>query len=157
MKNLVRLYSSFSSEVVSVLLDLLLKALKSSDLVELPVDAQFFSSIDTLLDEWKLVITKFSNKEPELPLALLRAVLDMIETQEAMEHDMGNYQLYLCASFFFSPLSLVHIQVQIYCNLWTLCCCARHVISSTFLHWKFYIHLVIYVVHVCARKQYVGF
>ena len=117
MKNFVGLYSSFSSEVVSVLLDLLLKALKSSNLVELPVDAQFFSSIDTLLDEWKLVITKFSNKEPELPLALLRAVLDMIETQETMECDMGNYQLYLCASFFFSPLSLVHIQVQIYCNL----------------------------------------
>ena len=117
MKNLVGLYSSFSFEVVSLLLDLLLKALKSSDLAELPVDAQFFSSMDTLLDEWKLVITKFSNKEPELPLALLRAVLDMIETQEAMEHDMGNYQLYLCASFFFSPLSLVHIQVQIYCNL----------------------------------------
>ena len=81
-----------------------MKALKSSDLVELPVDAQIFSSIDTLLDEWKLVITKFSNKEPELPLALLRAVLDMIETQETMEHDMDNYQFYLCASFFFLPI-----------------------------------------------------
>ena len=93
------LFTTWSSLLLQ--LDLLLKALKSSDLVEHPVDAQFFSSIDTLLDEWKLVITKFSNKEPELPLALLRAILDMIETQEALEHDMGNYQLYLCASFFF--------------------------------------------------------
>ncbi|KAF3453124.1 hypothetical protein FNV43_RR03558 [Rhamnella rubrinervis] len=90
LKNLVGLYSSFSSEVVSVLLDLLLKALKSSGLVELPVDAQLFPSIDTLLYEWKLVITKFSNKEPELPLALLRAVLDVIETQETMEYDMDD-------------------------------------------------------------------
>ncbi|KAF3453170.1 hypothetical protein FNV43_RR03607 [Rhamnella rubrinervis] len=104
LKNLVGLYSSFSSEVVSVLLDLLLKALKSSGLVELPVDAQLFPSIDTLLYEWKLVITKFSNKEPELPLALLRAVLDVIETQETMEYDMGRRIVKLSISFLFTWL-----------------------------------------------------
>ncbi|KAH7542173.1 hypothetical protein FEM48_Zijuj02G0045100 [Ziziphus jujuba var. spinosa] len=88
LKNLVGLYASYSSEVVLVLLDLLLKALKSSDLLELPVDAQVFPNTDTLLNEWKLVITKLSNKEPELLLTLLKAVLDMIETHDAMKYEM---------------------------------------------------------------------
>ncbi|XP_015873572.3 pre-rRNA-processing protein las1 isoform X6 [Ziziphus jujuba] len=88
LKNLVGLYASYSSDVVLVLLDLLLKALKSSDLLEPPVDAQVFPNIDTLLNEWKLVITKLSNKEPELLLTLLTAVLDMIETHDAMKYEM---------------------------------------------------------------------
>ncbi|XP_062029792.1 protein LAS1 isoform X2 [Rosa rugosa] len=84
LKSLVGLYSSFSSEVVSVLLELLLNTKSSSDSSDLPVNTQKGLSLPTSLNEWKLVITKFSNKKPELRLALLHAVLDMIETQEGM-------------------------------------------------------------------------
>ncbi|KAM5574613.1 hypothetical protein ABKV19_013851 [Rosa sericea] len=84
LKSLVGLYSSFSSEVVSVLLELLLNTKSSSDSLDLPVNTQKGLSLPTSLNEWKLVITKFSNKKPELRLALLHAVLDMIETQEGM-------------------------------------------------------------------------
>lgn len=47
--------------------------------------------MQTVFDDWKLLLTKFSNKEPELPLTLLKAVLDMIGTQEAMKIEIGNY------------------------------------------------------------------
>ncbi|KAG6679100.1 hypothetical protein I3842_14G114300 [Carya illinoinensis] len=89
LKILVQLYSSFPSEVVSILLEFLSKAINSSDLVELPEDFQVGSITCTSLDNWKLVITKLSNKKPELLLTLLKAVLDMIETQEAMKYETG--------------------------------------------------------------------
>ncbi|XP_059430507.1 uncharacterized protein LOC132164104 isoform X2 [Corylus avellana] len=91
LKILVRLYSSFSTEVVSMLLEFLLKAINSSDLVDLQKDSQVGPIMHTLLDDWKLVITKLSNKEPELLLTLLKAVLDMIETQKAMENETGRH------------------------------------------------------------------
>ncbi|XP_030959303.1 uncharacterized protein LOC115981245 isoform X8 [Quercus lobata] len=93
LKVLVRLYSSFSSEFASMLLDFLLKAKISSDMVELPEDSQLGPSIHTMLDDWKLVITKLSNKEPELLLTLLKAVLDRIETQEATKYETGGKNL----------------------------------------------------------------
>ena len=37
------------------------------------------------------MITKFSNKEPELLLALMNAVLDMIETRETVIYETGNH------------------------------------------------------------------
>ncbi|XP_040995297.1 uncharacterized protein LOC121241549 isoform X5 [Juglans microcarpa x Juglans regia] len=80
---------SKSGEVVSILLEFLSKAINSSDLVELPEDFQVGPITCTALDNWKLVITKLSNKEPELLLTLLKAVLDMIETQEAMKYETG--------------------------------------------------------------------
>ncbi|XP_050377091.1 uncharacterized protein LOC126794421 [Argentina anserina] len=81
VKSLVGLYSSFSLEVVSVLLELLLNTKSSSDSSDLPVDSQKGTTLPTSLNEWKPVITKISNKKPELHLALLNAVLDMIETE----------------------------------------------------------------------------
>ncbi|KAH0983323.1 hypothetical protein GBA52_010500 [Prunus armeniaca] len=89
LKSLVGLYSAFSSEVVSVLLEFLWKAINSSDSSELPVNTQNSPSLQISLNEWKLVIAKFSNKEPELLLALLNAVLDMIENQEAVIYETG--------------------------------------------------------------------
>jgi hypothetical protein len=109
LKILVRLFSSFSSEFASILLEFLLKAINSSDTVELPEDAQIGPSIHTMLDNWKLVITKLSNKEPELLLTLLKAVLDMIETQEAMKNETGNLQFYLYVTSFPRIYSLGHI------------------------------------------------
>ncbi|XP_075635808.1 uncharacterized protein LOC142607995 isoform X5 [Castanea sativa] len=93
LKVLVRLYSSFSSEFASMLLEFLLKAKISSDMVELPEDSQLGPCIHTMLDDWKLVITKLSNKEPELLLTLLKAVLDRIETQEATKYETGGKNL----------------------------------------------------------------
>ncbi|KAL4611450.1 hypothetical protein ACB092_08G124100 [Castanea dentata] len=93
LKVLVRLYSSFSSEFASMLLEFLLKAKISSDMVELPEDSQLGPCIHTMLDDWKLVITKLSNKEPELLLTLLKAVLDRIETQEATKYERGGKNL----------------------------------------------------------------
>ncbi|ONI14187.1 hypothetical protein PRUPE_4G267500 [Prunus persica] len=89
LKSLVGLYASFSSEVVSVLLEILLNAISISDSSKLPVNTQKGPSLHISLNEWKLVITKFSNKEPELLLALLNAALDMIETQEAVLFETG--------------------------------------------------------------------
>ncbi|KAH0987751.1 hypothetical protein GBA52_014928 [Prunus armeniaca] len=89
LKSLVGLYASFSSEVVSILLEILLNAINISDSSKLPVNTQNGPSLHISLNEWKLVITKFSNKEPELLLALLNAALDMIETQEAVLFETG--------------------------------------------------------------------
>ncbi|XP_070670626.1 uncharacterized protein [Malus domestica] len=89
LKSLIGMYSSFSSEVVSVLLEFLLESINSSDSSELPVNTQSGPRLLVSLNEWKLVITKFSNKEPELLLALLNAVLDMIETRERVIYETG--------------------------------------------------------------------
>ncbi|OAY57938.1 uncharacterized protein LOC110610138 isoform X2 [Manihot esculenta] len=91
LKNLVHLYSSSSSEVLSVLLEFLLKALDSSNLVQLPRDDLIGQELHKQLDDWKLVITKLSNKEPELLPVLLKAILNMIETQEATKYETGTY------------------------------------------------------------------
>ncbi|XP_065850947.1 protein LAS1-like [Euphorbia lathyris] len=89
LKSLVRLYSSSSSEVLSVLLNLLLKALDSSNLTELTEDYEAGQEMPSALNDWKIVITKLSNKEPEFLLMLLKAILTMIETQEAMRFETG--------------------------------------------------------------------
>lgn len=97
LKHLVRLYSSYSSEVVSVLVELLLKASDSSDFTELPKDDQVSHSTESTdrvwsaFDDWKPVIAKLSKKEPELLLTLTKGALEMIDTQEAMKHESGNY------------------------------------------------------------------
>lgn len=93
LKHLVRLYSSYSSEVVSVLVQLLLKASDSSDFAELPKDDQVSHTADhvqSVFGDWKPVITKLSNKEPELLLTLTKGALEMIEAQEAMKNLSGN-------------------------------------------------------------------
>ncbi|XP_057994644.1 protein LAS1 isoform X2 [Hevea brasiliensis] len=91
LKNLVHLYSSSSLEVLSVLLEFLLKALDSSNLVQFPKDYQIGQDMHKLLDDWKLLITKLSNKVPELLLMLLKAILNMIEAQEAIKYETGTY------------------------------------------------------------------
>ena len=78
----MKLYSSSPSEVVSILLEFLLKALESADVVQLP---------DTRLDDWKPLVMKLSNKEPEMLLSLLKVVLQMLETRQALKDDSGNY------------------------------------------------------------------
>ncbi|XP_057955346.1 uncharacterized protein LOC131149179 isoform X2 [Malania oleifera] len=80
VKNLVGLYSSSSSEVVSLLLEFLIKSMNSSDSVDLPNNSQIGENtefLQTSFDDWKLVITKLSSKEPKLLLSLISAVLDL--------------------------------------------------------------------------------
>ncbi|MBA0609741.1 hypothetical protein Godav_021753 [Gossypium davidsonii] len=87
LKSLVSLYSTSSSEVVSVLLELLLKALDSSSSMDISEDSESGLDRHTALDDWQLVIRKFSNKEPELLLALLQRILYMIGTNEASKSE----------------------------------------------------------------------
>ncbi|CAN0927155.1 Ribosomal biogenesis protein LAS1L [Linum grandiflorum] len=88
LKTLVHLYSCSSSEVVSVLLDLLLKALDSSNLVCHPKEYEIGEK--TMLEIWKLMVTKFSKKEPEVLLTLINAVLNVIESQDTVDHITEN-------------------------------------------------------------------
>uniref|UniRef100_A0A1J3DQM4 Ribosomal biogenesis protein LAS1L n=1 Tax=Noccaea caerulescens TaxID=107243 RepID=A0A1J3DQM4_NOCCA len=80
--SLVELYPSFSAEISSVLLEFLLKAVDSSKSHNQPGQ-----DIRVFLDEWKPVILEFSNREPELLLTLLKAVLDMIQNNERRRYE----------------------------------------------------------------------
>ncbi|PWA55959.1 las1-like family protein [Artemisia annua] len=88
LKNVLKLYSSYPSEVVSILLEFLLKAHESADVGELPNSSHVIK-----LDDWKPVIMKLSNKEPEMLLSLLKTVVHMIETREAVKHESGGVDL----------------------------------------------------------------
>ncbi|KAL3035633.1 hypothetical protein AAZX31_02G262200 [Glycine max] len=90
LKYVLQLYSSFSSEIVSVLLEYLLKALSSSELEENADGASIGLTTQNVLADWKLIILKLCNKEPELLLNLLKEILDMIETQEDMKYKEDN-------------------------------------------------------------------
>lgn len=94
LKTLKQLYSSFPSEVVSILLEFLLKALDSSNYVELPKEYEAGQNPENLLDEWRLVITKLSNEEPEVLLNLLQAILDMVGSHKHMENETGTCQIF---------------------------------------------------------------
>ncbi|KAL1323899.1 hypothetical protein AAHE18_13G049500 [Arachis hypogaea] len=85
LKSILRLYSTFSSEIVHVLLEYLLKFLSSSGFKENADDATVDLTAENILSDWNLIIVKLWNKEPELLLNLLNVVLDMIETQEDMK------------------------------------------------------------------------
>ncbi|KAG2390992.1 uncharacterized protein HKW66_Vig0132470 [Vigna angularis] len=87
LKYILQLYSSFSSEIVSVLLEYLFKALSSSELEEKADDVSIGPTTEKVLADWKLVILKLCTKEPELLLNLLKEVLDMIETREGIKHE----------------------------------------------------------------------
>ncbi|KAH6783539.1 hypothetical protein C2S52_008498 [Perilla frutescens var. hirtella] len=89
LKNTLRLYSSFSTEVVYLLLEYLLNALETSNSTEQLEDPQ---NKDTAFDDWKSVVLKLSRKEPELLLILTQAVLEKMETTEAVSCKTGDYQ-----------------------------------------------------------------
>lgn len=88
-KSLVQLYSSYSSEIVDLLLEHLLKMLRSSGLVEHLKPAFLGPTIKNILGEWRTIIIRFWDKEPELILNLLKELLIMIETQEAVKYEEG--------------------------------------------------------------------
>ncbi|XP_054817622.1 protein LAS1-like [Prosopis cineraria] len=70
-------YSSYSSEIVGVLLEYLLEALSSSELVE-HTEQVSCPTINIILADWKVVILRFCDKEPELLLNLFKEVLIMM-------------------------------------------------------------------------------
>ncbi|CAJ1872595.1 unnamed protein product [Sphenostylis stenocarpa] len=67
-------------EIVSVLLEYLLKALSFSELEENADDASIGLTTENVLADWKLILLKLCNMEPELLLNILKEVLDMIES-----------------------------------------------------------------------------
>ncbi|CAH9111596.1 unnamed protein product [Cuscuta europaea] len=93
LKNILRLYYSSSSEVVSVLLEMLLNALDSSHLAGQPDCAETVNGslgIDAIFDDWKPVLTKLSKKASDFLVMFLRGILDKIEILAAMESQVGN-------------------------------------------------------------------
>lgn len=91
LKSVLRLYSSFSSEIVSVLLNYLLKSFSSSEFKKNVDDACIGPAIENVLADWKPIILKLYNKEPELLLNLLKEVLHMIETQADIKCGEGRH------------------------------------------------------------------
>lgn len=94
LRNLARLYSFFSSDVVSVLLEFLLKGPNSTDTMDSPDDFRINLNLEVaqaVFDEWKPVVIKFSKQEPELLLSLLKALLDIIESRKTIRDDFGNH------------------------------------------------------------------
>lgn len=87
LKNTLRLYSSFSSEVVYVLLEYMVNALDSSNFEHLE-DSETDNK-QTIFDDWKSVVLKLSRKEPEFLLTLVQAVLEKIESHEAVDCEIG--------------------------------------------------------------------
>ncbi|CAH9110178.1 unnamed protein product [Cuscuta epithymum] len=93
LKNILRLYYSSSSEVVSVLLEMLLNALDSSHLADQPDCAATVNGslrIDAVLDYWKPVLTKLSKKASDFLVTFLRGILEKIEILAATESQVGN-------------------------------------------------------------------
>ncbi|KAK9078192.1 hypothetical protein SSX86_002249 [Deinandra increscens subsp. villosa] len=88
LKNVLKLYSSSPSEVVSILLEFLLKAQESADMAK-SSQASESGLYNTQLDDWKPLIMKLSNKDPDILLSLLKAVVHMIETGQALKHESG--------------------------------------------------------------------
>ncbi|KAL7159682.1 hypothetical protein ABFS83_01G044500 [Erythranthe nasuta] len=89
MKSTLRLYSSFSTEVIYLLLEYLLNALENS------VDSQIVHDSDnkqTAFDDWKSVVLKLSRKEPELLLLLTQAVLEKMETSNTINNEIDDHQ-----------------------------------------------------------------
>ena len=92
LKNVRRLYSSFSGEVVDVLLELLLKAMDLSNMVELCENQETShrsETTPTVFNAWKPVVIKLFKKEPELLWSLLKAVLIKIETKGGNNNEIG--------------------------------------------------------------------
>ncbi|KAK6137210.1 hypothetical protein DH2020_029047 [Rehmannia glutinosa] len=91
LKNTLRLYSSFSSEVVYILLEYLLNALDSSNSEHLE-DTEIVRTTEnkqTAFDDWKSVVLKLSRKEPEFLITLTEAVLEKMETNEGMDSEIA--------------------------------------------------------------------
>lgn len=89
LKNVVRLYSSFSEQVVYLLLEYLLNALDSSNLAEHLEGSQVVHNTEnrqTAFDDWGSVVVKLSRIEPEILLRLTEAVLEKKETGESMNN-----------------------------------------------------------------------
>lgn len=80
---IARLYSSYPSEVVSVLLELFQLEIpgfsESIDLEHSDDSSVGVSGSTSSMDELKSIITKLSSKRPRLLLSMLKNVLEMIE------------------------------------------------------------------------------
>ncbi|WMV38776.1 hypothetical protein MTR67_032161 [Solanum verrucosum] len=123
MKAILRLYTSSSSEVASVLLELMLQTVDSSNF---PGDSENAPTIHETIDmhsaydDWKPILKKLSNREPDLLVTLLRAALDKIETIRASKHQLGANALSGNANELLLIGQLSYLCEQIVANLKTL-------------------------------------
>ncbi|KAK6784776.1 hypothetical protein RDI58_018231 [Solanum bulbocastanum] len=123
MKAILRLYTSSSSEVASVLLELMLQTVDSSNF---PGDSENAPTIHETIDmhsaydDWKPILKKLSNRELDLLPTLLRAALDKIETMGASKHQLGANALSGNANESLLIGQLSYLCEQIVANLKTL-------------------------------------
>ncbi|KAL8189209.1 hypothetical protein R6Q57_028775 [Mikania cordata] len=89
LKNVLKLYSAFPLEVISILLEFLVKAQESADVENSSQTSDSGAYNFTQLGGWKPLIMKLSNKEPDMLLSLLKAVVHMIETRGALKLEQG--------------------------------------------------------------------
>ncbi|THU56488.1 hypothetical protein C4D60_Mb11t17770 [Musa balbisiana] len=94
---IARLYSSYPSEVVSVLLELFQLEIpgfsESIDLEHSDDSSVGVSGSTSSMDELKSIITKLSSKRPRLLLSMLKNVLEMIEVS-FVKIQKGEYDIY---------------------------------------------------------------
>ncbi|KAL9679368.1 hypothetical protein QQ045_017227 [Rhodiola kirilowii] len=90
LKNLLRLYLSFPSTVVDVLLNYMIKHYSSS-LSDLDIGVQSTPSernMQSLFDDWEHAIVKVSEKDPNFIFTFLEAVLNEIQRQYSQENSI---------------------------------------------------------------------
>ncbi|CAM8942005.1 unnamed protein product [Rhodiola kirilowii] len=95
LKNLLRLYLSFPSAVVDMLLNYMVKHYSSS-LSDLDIDVQSTPSeknMQSVFDDWEPVIVKVSEKDPNFIFTFLEAVLNETQRQYSEENNIGDHSM----------------------------------------------------------------
>ncbi|KAK1293551.1 hypothetical protein QJS10_CPB17g01667 [Acorus calamus] len=104
VKAIVRLYSAYPTEVVTVLLEFF-QLHASESLSNADVECDSNSEDDTspsntdakphmaTLEDFKFIINRLARKKPELVLSVLKAVIETIETEEAKNSKKGEGHL----------------------------------------------------------------
>ncbi|CAM8930465.1 unnamed protein product [Rhodiola kirilowii] len=95
LKNLLRLYLSFPSAVVDMLLNYMVKHYSSS-LSDLDIDVQSTPSeknMQSVFDDWEPAIVKVSEKDPNFIFTFLEAVLNETQRQYSEENNIGDHSM----------------------------------------------------------------
>ncbi|GAA0147339.1 hypothetical protein LIER_07063 [Lithospermum erythrorhizon] len=93
VKNVLRLYSSDSSEVATIVIEMLLKVSESLGLSKVGYNSESEGNDVQSGHDWKAIILKLSCKEPELLPTLLRVVLNKYVIQKNGEEYLSSQNI----------------------------------------------------------------
>ncbi|KAG9157669.1 hypothetical protein Leryth_014189 [Lithospermum erythrorhizon] len=93
VKNVLRLYSSDSSEVATIVIEMLLKVSESLGLSKVGYNSESEGNDVQSGHDWNAIILKLSRKEPELLPTLLRVVLNKYEIQKNGEEYLSSQNI----------------------------------------------------------------